>query len=126
MRLRNGLFALLFLTTSLFSVGFDKTQHMQVSMALGYAGATLLNEYGSDSKTKKILYATGVSFAVGLGKEFYDQYDYGGFSEKDLVADLTGAVSGAVLSSYLDKKYFLIIERKKERKSAKIILGRKF
>ena len=126
MKLQNRLFALLFLTTSLFSVGFDKAQHMQVSMALGYAGATLWDAHGTDSKTQKILYATGVSFAIGLGKEFYDQYDYGGFSEKDLVADLTGAVSGAVLSSYLDHDYFLIIERQKEQKSAKIILGRKF
>ena len=126
MNLKKAIFLLFLATSSLFSIGFDKTEHVQVSMALSYAGEALFDEYSHVSDTERVLYATGVTLAVGLGKEFYDQYDYGGFSSKDLVADLAGAVSGALLSSYLDKSYFLVIEHKKIKKATKIAIGRRF
>lgn len=33
--------------------------------------------------------------AVGVTKEIYDKLDYGGFSRKDLIADVFGALAGA-------------------------------
>ncbi|BAV80936.1 hypothetical protein [Vibrio phage RYC] len=43
--------------------------------------------------------------AVGLGKELYDEYDYGGFDEKDLVADLAGCTLGTFVTKGLTSWY---------------------
>lgn len=37
------------------------------------------------------------SFLAGIGKELYDEYDYGGFDKYDMFATWAGAVLGAGL-----------------------------
>lgn len=109
---------LLLITKSLYAVGEDKILHLQTSLVLGYAGETLLHRYSQFSDSEKIILATGVAFAAGVGKEFYDEMDYEGFSSKDLVPDLVGSITGVLLSHYLNKNYFLSVGYKdKEKKS---------
>ena len=116
----------LLMTNSLYGVGDDKIKHLQVSMLLGYAGETLLHKYSQLSHEDKVLYAVGAAFAIGIGKELYDEQDYGGFSAEDLVPDLFGSVSGAIISNYLNKNYFLKIEHKTDKKISKITMAYKF
>jgi uncharacterized protein YfiM (DUF2279 family) len=114
------------LTNHLYGVGDDKIKHLEVSTFLGYTGETLLHKYSQLPDKKKVLYAVGAAFAVGVGKELYDEEDYGGFSIKDLIPDLFGAVTGAIVSNYLNKNYFLKIEHKSDKKISKISIAYKF
>ena len=63
----------------------DKVLHFGVSTAIG-AGSQL---YFEDT-TKSALTCMG----VGVAKELMDEADYGGFDEKDLIADAIGCAVG--------------------------------
>lgn len=63
----------------------DKAKHMTGSAVIGG-----LAQYAFDDTTA----AMATCMGVGLGKELYDQYDYGGFDAKDLVADGLGCAIG--------------------------------
>lgn len=39
--------------------------------------------------------AAMVTFVIGIGKELYDEFDYGGFSIPDLIADFAGVLLAA-------------------------------
>lgn len=43
--------------------------------------------------------AMTLCLAAGLAKELYDEYDYGGFDEKDLLADYVGCLIGTKTNS---------------------------
>ena len=43
------------------------------------------------------LIGLGAGFLAGVGKELYDEYDYGGFDKYDMFATWAGAVLGAGL-----------------------------
>ena len=126
MKITKYMLLVIILTNHLYGVGDDKYKHLKVSTALGYTGETLLHKYSKLSNKKKVLYAVGAALAIGVGKELYDQADYGGFSTKDLVPDLFGAVSGAIISNYLNKNYFLQIEHKSDQKISKIVMAYRF
>jgi uncharacterized protein YfiM (DUF2279 family) len=117
---------LFFVSTSLFGFAEDKTKHFQACMIISYTGETLLHKSEKKPHMKTVLYATGISMLVGLGKELYDENDYGGFSKKDLMADALGAFSGALLSHYLNRNYFLHMEHDNTKKKSKIVLEHKF
>ena len=117
---------LLFSYASVFAMAEDKTKHIQACMVISYAGETILHKYRKKPHISNIFYASGISFFVGLTKELYDENDYGGFSSKDLAADAIGAFSGAVLSHYLNKNYFLRIEHDTKKKKSKIVGEYKF
>ena len=88
--LPNALIAVTLLTASsqALSVEEDKVKHFVISSVIG--ASTQL--YAYDWKT-----SMSTCIGVGLAKELYDQYDYNGFSEKDLVADVLGCSVGVLL-----------------------------
>ena len=65
----------------------DKQKHFGVSTAIGAASTYFFDDYR---------YSLASCFAVGLGKELYDEYDYNGFSGKDLVYDGLGCSLGVL------------------------------
>lgn len=79
---------LLIASSQALAVEEDKVKHFAVSGAIGAS----MQLYTEDWRTSM---ATCVG--VGLAKELYDQYDYNGFSEKDLVADVLGCSVGVLL-----------------------------
>lgn len=73
----------------------DYEKHFAVSTVIG-AGSN----YVLDDPMNSFL----VCFGVGLGKEIYDEIDYGGFSEKDLFYDVLGCGLGVFTIEGLDIK----------------------
>ena len=64
----------------------DKVLHICISYILmTYFGAAL-----------PIWMAALFTIIIGIVKELYDQKDYGGFSWKDLIADVVGIVLGII------------------------------
>lgn len=78
------------------SVESDKKMHFAVSAGLGFAANSIMDDYR---------YSMASCMAVGVAKEVYDEIDYGGFSEKDLVADLLGCGVGVVVNEVTDLKF---------------------
>ncbi len=71
----------------------DKQFHFTASAGIS-ALTTEIFVYNGTSQIKSILYGIGVSLLVGLAKEAYDQYSYGGADIEDGYADVLGAVGG--------------------------------
>ena len=117
---------LLLVANILFAFEEDKQKHLQACMMIAYVSETLMHKNLQESSSKSIFYATGLSMLAGLGKELYDENDYGGFSEKDLIADAIGAFGGAILSHYINRKYIFRIAHDQHKKRTKIEGGIKF
>ncbi|MGD1527139.1 hypothetical protein [Vibrio owensii] len=83
-------------STSAFALEKDKKQHLAVSAAISFATQSVVDDY-------RISMATCAT--VGLAKEIYDEVDYGGFSERDLVADLIGCGAGIALNEVTGLKF---------------------
>ena len=126
MKVIKQILLLLLITKTLYAIEEDKTLHLQASIVLGYAGETILHKYSQFSHSEKIIFATGIAFAAGVGKELYDEVDYNGFSSKDLVPDFLGSLTGVMLSNYLNKKYFLSVGYKAKDKKSKVSVSHTF
>ncbi len=85
------LIGLVTLPLSVQAVEKDKQFHLGVSAVLG-AGL----QYHTDDWVTSM---TACSL-VGLGKEIYDEYDYGGFDTEDLAYDVVGCGLGVVVGDY--------------------------
>ncbi len=89
------IFLAIVLTLSIEAKSFftqkDKQLHMATSFVLHTAFKNIYKNSGFSEKEATI-YSIGSSLLVGLGKEIYDEIDYGGFSTKDLGADLLGTI----------------------------------
>ncbi len=73
----------------------DKELRIEVSTSLAWN----LSRY----MTKRTTMAA--CMAVGLGKELYGEYDYGGFDDEDLLADFAGCTLGML--GYQTEKFML-------------------
>ncbi len=71
-------------TSANIDVPFDKQLHFGVSAAIGFASYSVLD------KNEAFLACS----SVGLMKELYDEYDYGGFDKNDMVMNLIGCGIG--------------------------------
>lgn len=75
----------------------DRVWHFSVSFAFGAGAAT----YYSNTWT-----ACGAALIPGIAKEVYDEFDYGGWDNRDLIADAAGACLGAwMVHSYMKRKH---------------------
>lgn len=96
----------LLLFTPVFNVdasewtGYDKHLHLTYGAAIGGAGVVALNFMEYDGN-RPLTSALACSFIAGVGKEIYDEIDYGGFDYKDAVVTATGCF----VSSYLTHKF---------------------
>ncbi len=70
----------------------DKIQHMSISATLSFSALRVFDDYDNSW-----LYAHASTLAFGIAKELYDEFDYGGFSKRDLVADFLGSLAGSFL-----------------------------
>jgi len=80
-----------------FSAGgnVDKIYHITASTAI----STLLRD-----RIQNDILTFSACMSVGLGKEFYDQYSYGGFDQYDLMADAVGCLIGVQPNVSLSRK----------------------
>ncbi len=75
----------------------DKVQHFMVSLMSTVFFSKLLQKAGNEKSDARIA-GGGISFALGLGKEFRDSTRKNNhFSWKDLAADVAGIAIGLVL-----------------------------
>lgn len=94
----------------------DKAIHYGVSVVTGYIAETILHKK-LDSDTKRIAYGTALGTVPGLIKEIMDANDKsddgsGIFNEKDLLADIAGAFTGALIANKVNKNLLATIQKK--------------
>lgn len=92
--MKTKLIALMAMTLALpaQAIEKDKQLHFGVSSVIGG-----IAYYHTESSFKSMVGCA----VVGVGKEVYDEISYGGFDEKDLLADVIGCGVGTFISSEL-------------------------
>ncbi len=85
MRLFIFISILLWSSTTSAEIQYDKKMHALGSMGLGAATQFVFDD-------QRVSW--GVCMGAGLAKELYDEHSYGGFDEKDLLADTIGCAAG--------------------------------
>lgn len=81
------------------TIGQDKYLHAGGSALLGIGFSIPLQHSPIKKHSKEASFAA--CMAVGVAKEIYDEYDYGGFSAGDLVADGLGCAVGVAISEII-------------------------
>jgi len=87
------IFLIITLTLSIQSKSFIQQKDKQLHIAASFLIATTIkNAYLNSGYSYKdaTFYSFSGTMLLGLGKEILDEFDYGGFSIKDLGADLIG------------------------------------
>lgn len=79
---------------ALSAVPVDKYIHVVVCIVI----AGLIAHIVPCPKVISAIVAVVVTIAIGVAKEFYDKKDYGLFDWNDILADVCGAVIGALIS----------------------------
>lgn len=69
------------------AIDHDKKLHVGFSAAIGAVSQAYFKDTVKSSLT---------CIGVGVAKELYDEYDYGGFSKADLLADAAGCALGII------------------------------
>lgn len=109
--------------TSLNAADSNSAKHYGLSAVFGFASETVIHKnFTQLSNFEKISYATIVGSTPGLIKEINDDK----FSNEDLAFDIFGALSGAVLSNYLNNNTSIFISHNSEKESTKINLAYNF
>ena len=97
---------------------WDKVAHFGVSGIFGAASETYLH-YKTELKTpERIVYSTFLGIVPGIFKELYDDRNGESFDWGDMAANAGGALTGALISNYVNNKIQVDIDTK--AKSAKI------
>jgi len=96
--------------------GHDKALHYGLSAITGYIAETTLHKK-FDSDTKRIIYGTALGTLPGLIKEIIDANDTsnngsGFFNGDDLLADIAGAFTGALIANKVNKNLLATIQKK--------------
>ena len=83
------------LSTANFFKEKDKQMHMAVSVVTGSIGMFIAKKCLDVTNVEAFLYGVGIALLVGLVKELYDEYTYGGFSGADMIANGIGGIVGS-------------------------------
>jgi len=83
-------------------LGKDKLEHFAASFIIQSWAHTTLRASGA-SYAKASWGAAAVTAAAGIGKEIWDRHHHGDFSYRDLAADGTGLLAGAVMMRQVDR-----------------------
>lgn len=103
---------LLFTLHSTYSqIEQDKVLHFLGGNLYGLVGAGVANEISDGDRTWTFIGAVGGSLLIGLAKESIDQYQYGGWSNEDLLATVLGGVTVGVTIDIFKKRK----QRKREQ-----------
>lgn len=108
--------------TSLFAADSNSIKHFGFSGIFGYAGETIIHDYQSLSQTEKVLYGTAIGSIPGLTKELTDKK----FDNEDMAFNVLGALTGSLLSNYLNNNVFITMEHNSTKKSNKLLVSMKF
>ena len=76
----------------------DKVLHFIAGITVSL-GAVLI--YYCITEGINALIGLFAGFLAGIGKELYDEYDYGGFDKYDMFSTWMGASLGAILTLFL-------------------------
>ncbi|WP_208611134.1 hypothetical protein [Maribacter ulvicola] len=90
----------------------DKVLHFLGGNLYGLVGAGVANEISEGNRTWTFIGAVGGSLLIGLAKESIDQHQYGGWSNEDLLATVSGGITVGVTID--------IFKKKKQRKRAQL------
>ena len=83
-----------FVNNILSAIPVDKYIHVVVCIIIAGLIANLL----PFPKLISAVVAVVTTLAIGVAKEFYDKKDYGLFDWNDILADVCGALIGAIIS----------------------------
>ena len=103
MKYKKLLFILLLSSVTYGQIAQDKKLHFMA----GALVSTATYDYvftKTKSKKKAFIYSVASSIIAGLGKELLDQYNYGSFDNKDLLATALGGVSATITINIFTKK----------------------
>lgn len=109
--------------TSLNAADSNSIKHYGFSAIFGFASETFIHKnYIHLDDIEKISYSTILGSTPGLLKELTDDK----FSNEDMAFNIVGALTGAVLSNYINNNTSLFIAHNSEKKSTKISLAYNF
>jgi len=108
---------------NLHAVDSNSAKHYGISAVFGFASETIIHKNFTElNDFEKISYATVIGTLPGLAKEINDDK----FSNEDLAFDALGALTGAVLSNYLNNNTSIFVSHSEENKSTQVMLAHKF
>lgn len=114
-----GLFGLI----NLNAADSNSAKHYGLSAVFGFGSETIIHKnFTQLSDLEKISYATLIGSTPGLIKEMNDDE----FSNEDMAFDVLGALSGALLSNYLNNNTSIFVSHDKEKEATKINLAYNF
>lgn len=101
----------------------NSAKHYGFSAVFGFTSETLIHKnFTSLNDIERVSYATILGSTPGLIKELTDDK----FSNEDMAFNVAGALTGALLSNYLNNNTSIFISHNEEEKATKINLAYNF
>lgn len=108
---------------SLQAADSNSVKHYGFSAIFGFTSETIIHKnFSNISDFEKISYATLIGSTPGLIKELTDDK----FSRQDMAFNVAGALTGALISNYLNNNTSLFVTHNEEKKSTNINLAYNF
>jgi hypothetical protein len=101
----------------------NSVKHYGFSAVFGFTSETIIHKNFSQlGDIEKVSYATILGSTPGLIKELTDDK----FSNEDMAFNVAGALTGALISNYLNNNTSIFVTHNEEEKSTKINLAYNF
>ena len=101
----------------------NSVKHYGFSAVFGFASETIIHKnFTQLGDIEKVSYATILGSTPGLIKELTDDK----FSNEDMAFNVAGALTGALISNYLNNNTSIFVTHNEEEKSTKINLAYNF
>ena len=101
----------------------NSAKHYGFSAVFGFTSETLIHKnFTSLNDIERVSYATILGSTPGLINELTDDK----FSNEDMAFNIAGALTGALLSNYLNNNTSIFISHNEEEKATKINLAYNF
>ena len=101
----------------------NSVKHYGFSAIFGFTSETIIHKnFTSLNDIEKVAYGTLLGSTPGLIKELTDDK----FSNEDMAFNIAGALTGALLSNYLNNNTSIFISHNEEEKATKINLAYNF
>ena len=101
----------------------NSVKHYGFSAIFGFTSETIIHKnFTSLNDIEKVSYATLLGSTPGLIKELTDDK----FSNEDMAFNVAGALTGALISNYLNNNTSIFVSHNKEEKATKVNLAYNF
>ena len=105
----------------------DKLLHFGVSSMVGGIAETYMHYNTEVATSPRLIYSTIIGSVPGLIKEVYDSSrDDNQFSGGDMAANVAGALTGAIISHYVNNTLQVRINVSKGEKSVNVAMHKSF